>query len=1295
MTWHYPSQALIRKSFFVTLGTLSTMQVIGVPGWAQPTPANDATGTQVTIDGTVFTIDGGTFSGDGSNLFHSFQEFGLESGQIANFLTNPQVMNVLGRVVGGEASSINGLLQLSGSSANLFLMNPAGVVFGADAQLNIPGSFIVTTGNGIQFGDAWFSADGENSFADLTGNPSGFGFALEQAGSIINAGELSVPSGESLVLLGDAVANTGELTAPSGQVVVTAVPGEQFVQLSVPGSLLSLGVSPIEAEGRQPNSWNIPVASLPDLLTVGTSDLGLTANNDSTVQLTESGINVPGESGTAVVSGVVDVSGDTAGDVGVFGEQVALVSSEVQASGETGGGNVLIGGDYRGEGTVPNALRTYVDLTTNISADAIDSGDGGRVIVWSDEATGFYGDISATGGFRLGNGGFVEVSSPEFLAFEGLVDVGANNGNAGRLLLDPQNITIVQGGEEEGEGNSDGVSDLENNNSLEIFQNTFDDENIEIASEFLENLTGSITLEATNDIRVEDGLSLSFDSEQVSVVADADKNGFGDFIMDPSQNLIADSLSISAANVRVGNISSEINVSGVLDITASGDISTENLSFRLSDFPTTEIAEARINLTSGGDTTTGDIIVGSGYGDGGTIDITSSGSITTGNIEADGNDFGIFDDITHNGGRVTLRAIGDIQVGDVNATGDEDAGTAGGSVDVISGDDITIGNILVGTGYGDGGSVSLRSQRNIQSGFIDATVSTGIGEGGTVLIDSAEGVIRVLGANDSNNSIVTQGLEGNEESITIRTRGSLFQPSQPFFAQDSSVLADSTRSGTVGSIVSGVDIIEPRAYEGVFRLNNILIDTGSSFDRPQDIEKPTGNGGTTIPEVTSGGGNENGTGIVEDVPAPNFPDDFPLFDEGPGEDFKSKLDIPPEQNKSRSINEVYEALTEIEDSTGIKPAIVYSSFVPLEVEEGELIHTRTAAEQATDQLELVVVTAGREPIRRRIHGTNRADIIKTADDLREEISKKRPNYRQPGKKLYNWIISPLEQEFETLGIDNLVFIMDEKLRSVPLAAMYNEETRRFVVEDYSIGLMPSLSLTDLSYTDIRESGILARGSETFPTVPNFKPLPGAATEIEILQALEWKGDFGIDESFTRENIIESRRESPYGIVHLATHADFLENDFSNSFIQSWNEKIIIDDIRRLNFDAPPLELLVLSACNTALGNADAELGFAGLAAKAGVKSALASLWFVSDQGTLSLISDFYSQLKHSEDPSTKSDALRRTQIKMIEGKIGIKNGKLQLTDRAFDIPPELAANGAADLSHPYYWAGFTVVGNPW
>ncbi|HEY9650433.1 MAG TPA: filamentous hemagglutinin N-terminal domain-containing protein, partial [Coleofasciculaceae cyanobacterium] len=105
---------------------------------AQPiTPAADGTATSITQEGNRFDIHGGTLSGDGANLFHSFEQFGLDRNQVANFLSNPQIQNILGRVVGGEASLINGLIQVTNGNSNLFLMNPAGIIFGSNAQLNV------------------------------------------------------------------------------------------------------------------------------------------------------------------------------------------------------------------------------------------------------------------------------------------------------------------------------------------------------------------------------------------------------------------------------------------------------------------------------------------------------------------------------------------------------------------------------------------------------------------------------------------------------------------------------------------------------------------------------------------------------------------------------------------------------------------------------------------------------------------------------------------------------------------------------------------------------------------------------------------------------------------------------------------------------------------------------------------------------------------------------------------------------------------------------------------------------
>jgi filamentous hemagglutinin family protein len=120
------------------------------------TPAADGTDTLVTPDGNRYDIHGNKLSGDGANLFHSFDKFGLDAGQIANFLSNPDIRNILGRVTCGDASLINGLIQVTGGNSNLFLMNPAGIVLGSNASLNVPASFTATTATGIGFGTSPF-----------------------------------------------------------------------------------------------------------------------------------------------------------------------------------------------------------------------------------------------------------------------------------------------------------------------------------------------------------------------------------------------------------------------------------------------------------------------------------------------------------------------------------------------------------------------------------------------------------------------------------------------------------------------------------------------------------------------------------------------------------------------------------------------------------------------------------------------------------------------------------------------------------------------------------------------------------------------------------------------------------------------------------------------------------------------------------------------------------------------------------------------------------------------------------
>ncbi|MGH2416061.1 MAG: filamentous hemagglutinin N-terminal domain-containing protein, partial [Microcystaceae cyanobacterium] len=139
------------------------LSLLGIkPTLAQSvTPANDGTGTVVTTNGDRFDIHGGKLSEDGANLFHSLEKFGLTQEQVANFLSNPEIHNILTRVVGGDPSIINGLIQVSGGKSNLFIMNPAGIIFGPNTQINVPADFTVTTATGIGFGeDNWFNALG-------------------------------------------------------------------------------------------------------------------------------------------------------------------------------------------------------------------------------------------------------------------------------------------------------------------------------------------------------------------------------------------------------------------------------------------------------------------------------------------------------------------------------------------------------------------------------------------------------------------------------------------------------------------------------------------------------------------------------------------------------------------------------------------------------------------------------------------------------------------------------------------------------------------------------------------------------------------------------------------------------------------------------------------------------------------------------------------------------------------------------------------------------------------------------
>ncbi|MEM6255229.1 MAG: filamentous hemagglutinin N-terminal domain-containing protein [Cyanobacteria bacterium P01_D01_bin.156] len=513
------------------------------------TPAEAS--TVVTSTGHQIEITGGQTSGDGGNLFHSFEQFGLTEQQTANFVANPQVQNILGRVQGGNASYIDGILQVSNSDANLFLLNPSGILFGENARLDLNGSFTATTADRVGFGDSWWDSVGTSDYGLLTGDPNQFSFSALQAGSVVNLGELAVDQHQSLTLLAGNVVNTGSVSAPGGWVTLASVNGQQVVTLGAADGVLTMELIPLAPE------QGLSALSLPELLTGGaineSSELAIAP--DGTVSL--QGVTLPNGAGTTAVAGNLDVGGQSGGEINVIGDRTALLNANLDASGIDQGGTIRVGGGYQGNDAIPNAQITYIDAGSNLDVSSADTGDGGLAVAWADGLTSFYGSVSARGGDQLGDGGFVEISGKDQLIFRGNVDTNATAGEMGTLLLDPLNI-VIAAGTGDGDGDSSNMTFEGDVSGLlgQILETDFPGATVTLFESELEGLSGdtNVILQASNNITLDDlpDNELTFQAGDSTIEFDAGN----EFIMDGSDTIATNgrNLIIDANTLTLGNL---------------------------------------------------------------------------------------------------------------------------------------------------------------------------------------------------------------------------------------------------------------------------------------------------------------------------------------------------------------------------------------------------------------------------------------------------------------------------------------------------------------------------------------------------------------------------------------------------------------------------------------------------------------------------------------------------------------------------------------------------------------------
>jgi filamentous hemagglutinin family protein len=732
---------------------------------ASPARAEIA-GEQVIVGEATFDKAGNIttiHAADGTII--NYSQFDIWANEEMHFIQPSSDSRVLNRVL-GDATHIDGGLYANGI---VYIVNPAGIFFGSGAIVNVGGLY---------------AAAGDISNADFLAHIDRFTLN----GLVDNAGSIEAPA---VALVGAAVANHGNIHAPDGTIALVA--GDK-VLLTELGSHLAVQV---EGPAGSPDG---PAIEQTGTVDAGTGAVSYTTGDVYSLAINHTGITrgrdieVRASSGTVQVSGTLDASdrsaGATGGDISVTGERVALLDAKLDASGDAGGGSIRVGGDQHGSGELPNAQRTWVDEGSTLRADAVSSGDGGNVVVWSDEATGFEGTISARGGAAGGDGGFAEISSAGFLEAHGDVDLSAPSGAAGTLLYDPKDIRI-NGGDatanpapDDTDGSGSTLTVGANAGQVLFGDAAALSEPFDIYESEIEGTNANIKLEATNSITSTGTFDHIQSGEAVGVVR----------IMDgKSLTMTAGSDGGTNAGIHLDDVSFQ-TVGGDIDFsTGAGDIEVANLT-TTGAAGTTGGDGGKVTLSAGGtgsvnvtgaiDTSGGAGSTGAG-GAGGALSVTTAdGAISVASVTTtggDGSKGGAGGNVTltaggthglvrrdapssqlaivASGGAGTNGAGGDGGTVSITANGNASTSAANPNAEAISVGDVTsVGGTGAGTGGigGKGGAVTLTASGN---GAVATQAITAAGGAST------------SGAGGAGNQVSISTFDGSIDAASVDTRG--------------------------------------------------------------------------------------------------------------------------------------------------------------------------------------------------------------------------------------------------------------------------------------------------------------------------------------------------------------------------------------------------------------------------------------------------------------------------------------------------------------------------------------------
>ena len=1325
----------------VALATLPLIGVLAVSNRvsAQIVPSGTGASTIVNAADGVYNIDGGQISKGGENLFHGFEQFNLDTEQTANFMASPEVKNIIGSVEGGAASTINGTLQVSGSDANLYLINPAGILFGSDVQLNLAGGITATTADGIDFENEQFFVGESFDYSKLSGSPTAFRFTKAEASAVINLGDLQVNPKQFISLTGGTVINSGSLEAPDGTVSIGAVEGGKVIQLSQKEHLLSLEV--IADEIAASSGFAIPPVEIAEMLTgSGASNAAaLLTDADGTVRLASTDEIIERRGGYIYASGVLSTAGESGGNVNVLGKRLSLETAVLDASGSSDRGLIQIDADnivvtdevvptasdtttYLSSGFIEGlSSRGNLDIaaTSSFLIEEISDGDltferGASVALTADS------DKDLEGAFTVQSlpGLSTPTNAPTIRAERGRLEISGAGITAGAIRTDTTG-NRGQGGGSITLSSSRGISvDSIASNTYFAGNNAGDGGNIRIEAGS-EGITvregiktwsysdggnnagngGNIDLRAEGDIVVGELFSVSVAGKnsagsggQIAVGSTAGSVTVTGDIRSSSR---AEKNNASAGGDIAIVANNNIDIRGAIDTSSTARNSNADNAGSVSLEAGNSVLVRSIDATSSKKDRDGSILL---RGD--RIDLLGGeNSVSGGSLwfrpSSQNQDInvGISSDteVTLDISTTDLEAIKlaqSIDIGDSNSTGD---------ISLFSEDIETISNqfpvrILGGDTLSGSDISSIWTVNSLNQGSVNNFLFENIGnlEGG-----AGDDVFTF-----SEDGFLSGSISGGGGFDTLDLRNS--RSNHVDFSEIENVLKRDVERETSEEITNQEALQNPIVLENPETNTRLEIERAmmdninlSSIDMQQVLTSTT----TSDREATDSGSIEADVlrfFQVDATEALAIADTFDRIEASIGAKFTDYLGLSKVNDQVETVDSVQQRLRDVETATGKVPALVYAYFVPDVESESSAVIGSDRAPHSNDRLEVMLITQADEPIRTRQWEVTREQLETASRTLRQEVTSQFSTERQylpPAQQLYDWILRPISKELENRGVESVGFVMDDGLRTLPIAALHNGD--RYLVEDYSLGILPSFSLTKFKNTDREEANletvqVLAMGASEFDSQP---PLPAVDAEIDIITQQLWQGDAFLNEDFVLENLQNRLAQKDYGIVHLATHASFESDDLENSYIQMWDDKLSLSDMQTLGLSNSDVSLIILSACNTALGDRASEYGFAGFAVTAGSESALASLWPVSDEGTLGFMSRFYRELQQSP---VKSEALRQAQISLLSGNVGIADGVVYgLGDDVVTRLPELEESGRWTFSHPFYWSAFTMIGNPW